>query len=177
MVVDLRTGAQRTWTMPYTETKSAAPGYGDSYFIDLAAWAPDNRHLVVHYAQCCASGGGIWVLDSHATPGPLLKRLPALPKNEPCLQSVPYVWISQGVVVDGECGGTNVALTVIDPATGASSPLVTASLGPVFAVSPDPTGTHLLVYGDQAVYRVDNGVVHRLMSLPWDVNSPPTVAW
>jgi hypothetical protein len=176
VVVNLRTGHRRIWTLPKMPAGTA--GYG-GYFIDPIAWSPDNRHLALHIGQCCADGPGIWTLDTAGRAGALLPRLHRLPTGDDC-GGLPYAWTTRGIISDDQaagCGSEQGWLVAINPTTGAPSALTQPQLPePVAAISAED-GEHFLVYAGDALYRLDNGHGARLRTLEWDTESPPAAVW
>lgn len=177
VVVNLRNGQRQVWTTP--ETAGSPSGYS-SYFIDPITWSPDNRHLAVHIGQCCADSPGIWTFDTASSTGPLLPNLHRIPDHDGC-GGMPYAWTALGIISDDSapgCSGGAGWVVAINATTGVANKLTTPSLpGAVGWIVADPTGRHFLVDAEQALYRIDNGHTTRIMSLPWDPNSPPAAAW
>ena len=176
-VVDLRSGGRKVWPLP--RTASDAPP--DNYFVTNLAWEPQGRRLALEYGQCCANAGGVWILDSAAPAGPLLNRLRKVPIHGSCVEAV-QAWTASGLFGTDDndnCGGGPEHLVAIDPGSGDERALAMPTVGMANQISSDTTATHLLVYADQAVYRVDRNAASavRLMPLPWDSESPPQIAW
>jgi hypothetical protein len=180
VVVDVRTGEKRVWTLPYAEAAdNGNAGYG-GYFLRNLAWAPDGRQLALQYGQCCANGGGTWILDTQRSGGRLIPALKRV-HTQVCPGDA-YDWTAAGLIGDDSgtgCGGRTTRVTAINPVTGASAVLSRAAIpgGPVSQISSDPTGGHLLVYADQHVYRIDGDTLTKLIALPWNPDEPPQAVW
>lgn len=177
-VVDLRDGHRRVWLLPHTVPSPALPG---GYFVEDLAWDPGGRRLALHYGQCCADAGGVWILDPTSPQGALLDRLRRVPAHVSC-QTPVQAWSRAGLVGSDDvgCAGERAQLVAIDPTSGQERPLPMAWVpSPIEQISADPTGSHLLVLAADAVYRDDQGAARavRLMALPWDPQSPPEIAW
>lgn len=175
VVVNLRNGLRRTWTLP---DSTADAGYGD-YFIRPLTWSPDNRHLALHVGQCCADGSGIWILDTAGSAGRLLPSLHRLPTSDDCV-GMPYAWTERGIISDDQpagCSGEHARLVAINPTTGAPSALTQPQLPEPFAAISAEADTHFLVYAADALYRIDDGRATRLRGLNWNMDSPPSAVW